>query len=56
MNLHIDFDDGGNPFHRNDITAEQLGYEIMHWSRNYELRFTSLEYNTLYATAKEKQQ
>lgn len=55
MNLHISFGDG-KPFVRKEITVEQLGYEITHWSRNYELRYIGirLEDTTLFIGATEK--
>lgn len=53
MNLSINFGDG-KPFFRTGITAEQLGYELMHWSRNYKLTFVWMSGETLFIEAKEK--
>jgi len=39
FSLHIEFEDGSNPWYRLNMTPEEFGEELIKWSKKFRLDF-----------------
>lgn len=55
MSIHIQFENGSNPYVRYNMSDNEFTEEIMKWQKNYVLVLTSM-FGTIYSyIAKEKE-